>query len=82
MAGVAKCLASPSRLSLEVAADVVLTLQVCLRSAHLLINSVDQCLQYCTSWLTQVDKAVAAVAVVPSGSHILLLQHMLNFAQL
>ena len=29
MAGLAKCLANPSKLSLEVAADVVLTLQVC-----------------------------------------------------
>ena len=28
LAGLAKCLANPSRLSLEVAADVVLTLQV------------------------------------------------------
>ena len=29
MAGLAKCLASPSKISLEVAADVILTLQVC-----------------------------------------------------
>ena len=28
MAGLAKCLATPSKLSLEVAADVILTLQV------------------------------------------------------
>lgn len=33
MAGLAKCLASPSKLSLEVAADVVLTLQVCMLCA-------------------------------------------------
>lgn len=37
MAGLAKCLANPSKLSLEVAADVVLTLQVCSAHAHQLI---------------------------------------------
>ena len=29
LAGLAKCLANPCRLSLEVAADIILTLQVC-----------------------------------------------------
>ena len=42
MAGLAKCLANPSKLSLEVAADVILTLQVILCST--LAASVVQCL--------------------------------------